>query len=766
MTKLVRNHAHWGAFLAEVEDGRVVGVRPFEHDPDPSPMIQAVPAAVHSQTRIAQPMAREGWLKHGRGHGEGRGREPFVPVSWERALDLVAGELARIKRDHGHDAIMAGSQGWGSAGIFHEARSQLRRFMSTFGGFIDQTSNYSFGTALTFLPHVVGSAQPVTGPLTSWSSIARHAKLMVLFGGCNPKNMQVTKGGCAGHFNGDRLAELVRNGVDVVTISPNREDGPAGTAPEWIAIRPGSDTAMLLALVHTLVANGLHDADFLARYCTGFERVRAYVMGETDGQPKDADWAAPFTKVPADTIRSLARRMAANRTMITASWSLQRADHGEQPFWGVILLASCLGQIGLPGGGFGFGYGSATGIAEPPLAFHSPTMEILANPLGRAIPAARISECLLHPGKSYDFNGRKSTYPDIKLVYWAGGNPFHHHQDTNKLRAGFRRPETIIVHEPWWTATARHADIVLPATTTLERNDFGGAARDRFVVAMQQAIEPVGEARSDYTIFSALAHKLGCESEYTQGRDEMAWLRHIYDGWRDGIRTNQAAIPDFDQFWADGYLEIPQRAEEYVLHADFRADPEKHKLGTPSGRIELYSEKIAGFGYDNCPPHTTWIEPSEWLGAPLDYPLHLISSQPRYRLHSQMDAGPVSARGKVAGREAVAIHPHDAEKRGIKDGDVVRIYNSRGACLAGAVVIDTMLPGVVKLSCGAWYDPAGAEDGAVCVHGNANMLTHDRGTSKLSQGPSSGTNMVEIERWKEPLPPVRAFEPPEVAWIS
>src|SRR2546423_840043 len=133
MTKLVRNHAHWGAFLAEVEDGRVVGVRPFEHDPDPSPMIQAVPAAVHSQT---------------------------------------------------------------------------------------------------------GSAQPVTGPLTSWLSIARHAKLMVLFGGCNPKNMQVTKGGCAGHFNGDRLAELVRNGVDVVTISPNREDGPAGTAPEWIAIRP------------------------------------------------------------------------------------------------------------------------------------------------------------------------------------------------------------------------------------------------------------------------------------------------------------------------------------------------------------------------------------------------------------------------------------------------------------------------------------------------------------------------------------------------
>ena len=389
----------------------------------------------------------------------------------------------------------------------------------------------------------------------------------------------------------------------------------------------------------------------------------------------------------------------------------------------------------------------------------------LANPLGRAIPAARISDCLLHPGKSYDFNGRKSTYPDIKLVYWAGGNPFHHHQDTNKLRAGFRRPETIIVHEPWWTATARHADIVLPATTTLERNDIGGAARDRFVVAMQQAIEPVGEARSDYAIFSALAHKLGCESEYTQGRDEMAWLRHIYDGWRDGIRTNQAAIPDFDQFWADGYLEIPQRAEEYVLLRRLPRRSGEAQAGDAVGAHRALLREDRRFRLRQLP---TASDLDRAVGMArrraLDYPLHLISSQPRYRLHSQMDAGPVSARGKVAGREAVAINPHDAQKRGINDGDVVRVYNSRGACLAGAVVIDTMLPGVVKLSCGAWYDPAGTEDGAVCVHGNANVLTHDRGTSKLSQGPSSGTKMVEIERWTEPLPPVRAFEPPEVAW--
>ena len=244
----------------------------------------------------------------------------------------------------------------------------------------------------------------------------------------------------------------------------------------------------------------------------------------------------------------------------------------------------------------------------------------------------------------------------------------------------------------------------------------------------------------------------------------MGWLRHLYDRWRDSVRTNQAAMPDFDRFWADGISEIPQRADEYVLFADFRADPDNKKLGTPSGRIELYSEKIAGFGYDNCPPHATWIEPSEWLGAEAakTLPLHLISSQPRYKLHSQMDGGPVSARGKVAGREAVALNPEDARRRGIKDGDIVRIHNGRGACLAGAVITDTMSPGVAKLSCGAWYDPAGDEDGALCAHGNANVLTHDRGTSKLSQGPSTGSNMVEIERWTGPLPPVRAFVPPQV----
>src|SRR3984893_17169768 len=553
--KLVPHHSHWGAFNAVVEDGKVVGAVPFDFDPDPSPLIEGIADAVHSSTRIARPMVRAGWLNDGRASSQGRGREPFVPVSWEQALELVAGERARVRREYGPAAIMGGSQGWSSAGHFHEARGQLRRFLAASGGFVDQTSNYSFGTALTFLPHILGSAQAVTGPLTSWLSIARHTQLFVMFGGANPKNTQVGKGGCAWHGTSGALVALARAGARVVNISPVREDGPEAVRPEWISIRPNTDTALMLALAHTQVVERRHDEAFLAHYCTGFSRVLPYLTGEVDGQPKDATWAAAITGVPAATIRALAAQMAAARTMLTASWSLQRADHGEQPYWALVLLAACLGQIGLPGGGFGFGYGSGASLAEPPLLFPGPAMPALPDPARLAIPPARLAARLPHPGARFRYDGKSATYPDIRLVYWAGGDPFHHHQDMNRLRRAWQRPETIIVHEPWWTATARHADIVLPATTSLERNDTGGSPRDRFVIAMHQAIDPVGEARNDFDIFRDLARRLGCEDAFTEGRDERGWLHHLYDTFRERAQSN--LVPDFETFWKKGWIEIP-----------------------------------------------------------------------------------------------------------------------------------------------------------------------------------------------------------------
>src|SRR5579872_824909 len=183
--------------------------------------------------------------------------------------------------------------------------------------------------------------------------------------------------------------------------------------------------------------------------------------------------------------------------MLTACWSLQRAEHGEQPYWMLVALAAMLGGIGRPGTGFGFGFGSSNGMGSPRIALPSAGMTALRNPANSAIPVARITDMLENPGGEYDFNGRRMRYPDARLIYWAGGNPFHHHQDLNRFQRAWARAETIVVHEPWWTATARQADIVLPATTTLERDDIGSAQRDPFIIAMEQAIAPVGEARND-----------------------------------------------------------------------------------------------------------------------------------------------------------------------------------------------------------------------------------------------------------------------------
>ena len=299
------------------------------------------------------------------------------------------------------------------------------------------------------------------------------------------------------------------------------------------------------------------------------------------------------------------------------------------------------------------------------------------------------------------------TYPDIRLVYWCGGNPFHHHQDLNRLIEAWRRPETVIVHEPWWTATARHADIVLPATTTLERNDIGANSRDRFIVAMEQAVEPVGEARNDHDIFTALAGRLGVVEAFTEGRDEREWMRHLYDVARQQAARKKIELPDFEDFWQHGYAESPVPERPFIVFEAFRNDPDDNPLQTPSGKIEIYSETIAGFGYDDCPGHPTWLEPAEWLGGEVAarYPLHMISNQPRTRLHAQMDHGPVSRESKISAREPVAINPDDAAARGISDGDVVRIFNDRGAVLAGAVLSDGVRAGVIRLSTGAWYDP-------------------------------------------------------------
>src|SRR4030088_1787942 len=258
------------------------------------------------------------------------------------------------------------------------------------------------------------------------------------------------------------------------------------------------------------------------------------------------------------------------------------------------------------------------------------------------IPVGRMADMLLHPRRRYEFNGRQYSYPDIRLVYWAGGNPFHHHQDLNRLQRAWQKPDTAIVHDSWWTPTARHADIVLPATTTLERNDVGGSSRDQFILSLHRALDPVGEGRNHFDIFRTLAQRLGYEAAFTEGRDEMAWCRWIYDQTRADAAAEGVDLPRFQQFWAEGFAELPPPERDFVLFEDFRRDPERHPLKTPSGRIEIVSEAVAGFDYADCPSHPAWLPPAEWLpnAPPQHWPIPLVTPQPASRLHSQMDPGP------------------------------------------------------------------------------------------------------------------------------
>jgi biotin/methionine sulfoxide reductase len=755
--------SHWGAYRVQAgPDGEIV-VTPHPEDPAPSPLLGNIPGALRHATRVRRPAVRRGWLEHGPGPSDRRGHDPFCEVSWDKALDLVAAELARVRGTYGAEAIFGGSYGWASAGRFHHAQSQLHRFLALGGGYVASRNTYSLGTSEVLLPHLVGGAGPVLRGASSWPTIVANTELIVAFGGIPEKNVYVTPGGMTTHGTPGFLAQLGARGTKIVMISPLRSDLPGFLDAEWHPVIPATDVALMLGLAHTLATEGLHDKDFLDTHAAGYDTFERYLLGEADGVEKDAEWAGSICGVEPEAVRDLARRMAAARTLITVTWSLQRTRYGEQPVWAALALAAMLGQIGLPGGGFGHGYGSMGDIgSHGPLA-KLPTLRQGRNPVRTFIPVARIADMLLKPGDRYDYNGQRLTYPDIRLVYWAGGNPFHHHQDLGRLRTAFGRPDTIVVHEPHWTATARHADIVLPVTTSLEREDIGSGRRDTHLIAMHQAADPVGEARDDHEILAGLAGRLGFGPAFTEGRDARQWLEHLYGEWREAMLARGKDVPEFAEFWEAGEYRLPAGPEHFTLFEDFRADPARSPLHTPTGRIEITSETIAGFGYADCPGHPVWLEPDEWLGAPLArrFPLHLIANQPSTRLHSQLDVGATSQRAKVAGREAIQMHPQDAADRGIAAGDVVRVHNDRGACLAGAELTTAIRPGVVRLPTGAWFDPVpGIAPTPLCAHGNPNVLTADVPSSRLSQGCAGQHALVEIERWAGQPPPVTVGSPP------
>lgn len=268
-----------------------------------------------------RPAIRESWFRDGPGSNtDRRGQEPFVEVEWEVALDLLASELDRVRTQFGNQAIFGGSYGWASAGRFHHAQSQIHRFLNSVGGYTYSVDDYSIAAGHVITPHVFGlSFDDYSDEQPHFSEIADNSDLVVSFGGLAIKNSQVNYGGQGRHMVSTRLEACRDRGVRFINLSPLRGDMIDVVDAEWIPTRPSTDTAVLLGLAHSLLVAGDHDEEFLETHCTGWDRLRSYLLGESDDTPKTAEWASHISGIDPDRIRSLAGEMARARTLVTVS---------------------------------------------------------------------------------------------------------------------------------------------------------------------------------------------------------------------------------------------------------------------------------------------------------------------------------------------------------------------------------------------------------------------------------------------------------------
>ncbi len=768
-TKTILTAAHWGPMLVETDGDRVLssrGALPTKH---PNSLQTAVRDQVHSKTRVRWPMVRKGFLASPDNPQGVRGQDEFVRVSWDEALTLIDAQHKRIRQSYGPSSIFAGSYGWRSNGVLHKAATLLQRYMSLAGGYTGHLGDYSTGAAQAIMPYVVGGNE-VYQQQTSWPLVLEHAEVVVLWS-ANPLNTLKIAWNASDEQGIPYFDALRKSGKRLICIDPMRSETMDffGDSAEWIAPHMGTDVAMMLGIAHTLVENGWQDEAFLARCTSGYEKFADYLTGATDGIAKTAEWAADICDVPADKIRELAALFHHNTTMLMSGWGMQRQQFGEQKHWMLVTLAAMLGQIGTPGGGFGLSYHFANG--------GNPTRRaaVLASMQGSVkggtdavdkFPVARIVEALENPGGFYQHNGLDRYFPDIRFVWWAGGANFTHHQDTNRLIRAWQKPELVVISECFWTAAAKHADIVLPATTSFERNDMTmtGDYSNQHMVPMKRVVAPRDEARDDLDVFAELSERWeqGGGERFTEGKTDLEWLETFYEIAGQRGAAQGVTLAPFAEFWeANAIVEMPESEDnaKFVRFADFRRDPESHPLKTESGKLVIYSDRIAGFGYADCPPHPMWLEPDEWHGNAEPGQLQILSAHPAHRLHSQLNYSSLREQYAVAGREPVTLHPDDAKARGIADGDVVRVWNHRGQVLAGAVVSEGIKPGVICIHQGAWPDLDPDNDG-ICKNGAVNVLTKDLPSSKLGNGCAGNTALAWLEKYQGPTLTLTAFDPP------
>ncbi|STP12993.1 biotin sulfoxide reductase [Helicobacter mustelae] len=756
----------FGPFYGHVQDGVLKEIESQKNDFNPSVMTKGLIDRAYSKSRVRYPCVRKSYLEKKENHKELRGREEFVRVSWDMALDLVAKKLQEIPKEkiyHG------GDKGLEQAGRLHNASIIAGRFFNTvLGGVVQASGGYRNGAAVSVNPAIIGDMEVYSLQTTHEEMIA-NCKVYVMWGADLFKSNR-TDFVVPNHLNDVYYTRYKRSGMKFICIDPIYTETAQMFDAEWIKIRPNTDVALMLGMMHYLFGSKKYDKRFISKYTDGFEKFLPYLLGKTDKTPKNAKWAEKITGIPARKIKELAELFTTNRTFFAGNWAMQRAQHGEQVDWALITLASMIGQIGLPGGGVGFcmhyagGGQASSGYRIPPgISQGSSTIK-------QSIPTSRLADAILNPGKEIPYRGKKITYPKIDMLYLCGTPLLEYEPNTNELIQALRTLDTIIIHKPWWTPDAKMADIVLPSTTSLERDDitFGGFHSKNVIYAMRKVIEPLYESKNDFDIFAMLANKIGGETmerKYTENKSSIDWIQEFYK------KSDGPSFKDFDQFWKEGFVEfeIPKKAYGFVRHADFRKDPVHNKLATKSGKIQIFSEVFASYKLPDFKGHVMWFEPAEWLGGKTakKYPFHLLSPHPRYRLHSQLENTWIANYYKIQGREPMMINTNDAQRLGVKHGEIVEVYNDRGRILVGAFVSDFIREGVIAIQVGAWYDPEDPkEENPRCNSGLVNILTSSRPTSQMAQATSANTALVNIRKIEnEVIKPCKSTLPPSILGV-
>ncbi|MFC1822301.1 molybdopterin-dependent oxidoreductase [Thermodesulfobacteriota bacterium] len=671
---------------------------------------------VYHQDRLRYPMKRVGK------RGEGK----FERISWDEALDTIAGKLKQVKETSGNSSIFLHSYS-GAPGALHNGAS-MRRLLSMFGGFTTWWGLVSGWAAYISVCAQYGSFTPGNSP-----EDLIHSKLIIMWG-WNPAE---TIWGTNTSFNLGRAKEA---GARVVAVDPRFHDSAAAFADQWIPIRPGTDAAMMAAMAYVMIGEDLCDWHFLDTHTVGFDKYRDYVLGKGNDIPKTPVWAETITGVPAGAIEKLARDYANTRpAALIDGFGPGRSAVGEQFHRCAMTLASMTGNVGISGG-------SAAGLQQVPLgmSFRLPALPVPKNPVEFGSPRIRNrfdadlrSQTRVHVSRLWDavLEGRSGGYPsDLKFFYCLCANPLNQFPNVNKGIKALHSLECIVVHELFMTATAKFADILLPVTSLRERNDlYRPWLSGPYYLYGNQAVEPLYECKSDYEIAVELATRLGI-SGYSE-KNEEEWLREFIEKSEDTAEE----IKDFEKFKREGIHRVPLK-EPIVAFREQIEDPENNPFQTPSGKIEIYFEDLAELNNPKCPPIPEYVENWEGPNDPLrkKYPLQLITPHTKRRTHSNFDNLPWLAELE---QQSVWINSKDAVTRGVKDGEQVKVFNDRGTMLIPARVTQRIMPGVVSIPQGAWYSP---DEEGVDRGGCANVLCRDEHSP--SGAFACNTALVEVEK--------------------